>query len=259
MKNNAERQDLVASLKLKTRWKNFYQNLGLDGLVGTLDSGDVFVDVTKLRKDFEIILLSSFVDVTKLRKDFEIILLSPVETILLPPVEVQKQYLADLKYACERPINGYDPREIWLSPDTVGPNFPENISFKDRPENIPYILCLKNSQEPPCETREIPNDKVKSASELKKILKEEKKTGLTLFEYLVFRQNFISQRIAKRSNNPFPDTMYITWLLDSSLPDGRILVAGAHTDGILKVWAWPGNYKEHNCQGARWGFVVPLI
>jgi len=236
MKNNIDRQDLVAGLKsftsLKKKWKNFYQNLGLDGLVEALDSWDVFVDITKSKKDFE--------------------------TILSPPIEVQKQYLADLKSACERPINGYDPGEIWLS-STVGPNFPKNISFRDRPKNTPYILCLKNSQEPPKETREIAHSKVKSGSELKRIFKKEKRTGLTLFEYFVFRQNFILQRIAKRSNSPFPDTRYSTWLLNSSLPDGKILVAGADINGMLKIWAWPETYEEHNCQGARWGLIVPLV
>lgn len=235
-KNNTDIQEQVASLKsfiaIKEKWKNFYQNLGLASLIGTLDSWNVFIDITKPREDFEI--------------------------ILLPPVEVQRQYLADLKYACEGPINGYNPGEIWLSPDTVGPSFPNNISFKDRPET-PYVLCLENRQEPPKETIEMSYSNVKSGGELKKILKKQKRTGFTLFEYFVFRQNFISQHIVKKSNNPFPDTMYSTWLLDSSLPDGKILVAGAHTDGTLKIWAWPKTYKEHNCQGARWTVVVPLV
>jgi len=46
--------------------------------------------------------------------------------------------------------------------------------------------------------------------------------------------------------------------LNSSLPDGRILVAGADINGMLKIWAWPETYEEHNCQGARWGLIVPL-
>ena len=237
-KNNTDIQESAAGLKsfmlLKKKWKNFYRNLGLDSLVGTLDFGDVSVDVTKLRKDSE--------------------------AILLFPVEVQKRCLTYLKDACERPINGYDPGEIWPSPDTVGPNFPNNISLEDRPENIPYILCLKNSQEPPKETREMPYDKVKSGDELRKILKKKKRTGLTLFEYLVFRRNFISQCIIKNDKRHFPDMIHSTWLLNSSLPDGRILAAGTDINGTLKIWAWPKKtYKEHNCQGARWGIVIPLV
>jgi len=235
-KNNTDIQESAAGLKsfmlLKKKWKDFYRNLGLDSLVETLDFGDVPIDVTELRKDSE--------------------------AILLFPVGVQKRCLAYLKDACERSINGCDPGEIWLSPDTVGPNFPNNISFEDRPE-IPYVLCLENSQEPPKETTETPHDNVKSGGELRKILKEKKRTGLTLFEYFVFRRNLISQCIVKKNKNHFPDTMHSTWLLNSSLPDERILVAGAHTDGMLKIWAWPKSYKEHNCQGARWGVVVPLV
>jgi len=227
---------LLAFMELKKSWMSFYEKLGLVGLTETLNSGDTFVDIVGLKEDENL-------------KDLSI--------LFMPPVEVQKQYLKDLKNACE--ISG---RKIWLSPWSVEKYF-SKIKFLNRPKNRPYLFLTED-------TKEVLGEKTlnRSVIDLQEEFKEQKRVGMNLFEYLVFCEDYI-QRHSSREKISCPDVCHSVWLSDSELPGlsgaklpflktGKSLMAESIRGKQLKVLALSLDYSECNAQKARSGIVIPF-
>jgi len=116
---------LGSFLELKKRWMSFYEKLGLSDLNESLNSEDLFIDINKIKEAEDL-------------KDLSI--------LFMPPVEVQKKYLENLKNACE--AFGI---EILLSPWTVNKFFPK-IKFLNRPNDRPYLFLTENEKEAAEET-----------------------------------------------------------------------------------------------------------
>lgn len=147
---------------------------------------------------------------------------------LLPPVEIQQDYLAKIKEEIEKPIEGLreelkEEREhdSGKNPDgsikeisvcllhNVKPNFPDKIAAINRPKNRPYLLFIKDAPEVDEETL------YKHPAKLRESFKEKNETGMTLSEYLIFQRDYTQRH--KKEKHPHPDTEYWTWLTDSEL------------------------------------------
>lgn len=123
----------------------------------------------------------------------------------------------------------------------VGSCFPNEIISDGRPDEE-YLLLVEGTKEVPEETLN------RSAKDLKAYLQSRELVGLTLFEYLIFH-------FYRRDS----DANHLNWILDSKLPDGRILCARKnHKYGEISIFAYPARYKEHNSQGARPGRIFKL-
>jgi len=217
---------LLAFMELKESWMSFYEKLGLIGLAETLNSEDAFVDIVGLKEDENL-------------KDLNI--------LFMPPVEVQKQYLENLKNACET-----SDRKIWLSPWTVEKYF-SNITFLNRPKGKPHLFLTENEKEAPEETLN------GSPVVLRQSFKDQGRVGMNLFEYFIFHRSYIQEHSSEKKIS-CPDVHYAVWLLDSELPDGKPLITETESaKGYkMKVWALPVGYSEYNAQKARSGIVIPL-
>lgn len=166
-------------------------------------------------------------------------LLSPgFEAVLfLPPPDVQEEYLASLAMAYGR---------LELS-GLVRPCFPDKLVWLARP---PQRYLYATSARTEVRLSSLNHDVGRTRNLLNKITE----VGMNLFEYMLFSKAFIS------AYGFPPDNQYSTWLLDSLLPDGRILCA-SHDGFKLRIWAWPaegGEGERLRFHGCRSGAVVRI-
>ena len=224
--------------QLKEYWINFYNNINLPEFAEEISS-------------FELNLTPEQQDLLKQKQEQGFNL-----PIILPSIETQQKYLNQLKQETEKPIPGLSDQEqyidqpdssgqkgIWLS-NTVKPNFPNKISTLNRPQNQPYLMLLKDQQEPDTDTLD------KTPIELRQTFKERQETGLTIQEYLIFQYDYTQK------HKIHPETQKLTWLLDSELDNnstGPGQVLRAHWgSGSRQVRVYSGTSEHHSpYHGAR--------
>lgn len=172
---------------------------------------------------------------------------------LMPPIEIQRQYLTKIKEETEKEIPGLQEKEqyraepdssgqkgIYLS-DSVKKAFPDNIKTLNRPENKAYLLFIKDNKEVDEETKN------KTADEMREILKQKNETGLTLAEYLIFQRDY-TQR-----NQEHPEHQGATWLLDSEMAPFNVLKSYWHPDyRQIDVHSYPSGSQgsNHGCRSS---------
>jgi len=173
--------------------------------------------------------------------------------MLFPPIREQKKWLGHLKIVVElllKPDRGQEISGVWFSPGTVEKYFPEGISFLNRP-NGPYLSFINDDPGVPKETYN------RKLEDIAISFNEVGQTGQTLFEYFVFWIYYFNE--LKKVEMPYLDTVHINCLLDSDLPDKKILVVKGDKNGkCLRIFAWPKTYNEYNAQGARPTVIIPL-
>lgn len=157
----------------------------------------------------------------------------------MPPAEIQQEYLTKIKEETGKEMAGLDEKQQYTKQgtylwDSVKKDFPHNIKTLNRPENKPYLLFVKNTQELEDETIN------KTADQMRDILRQKNETGLTLSEYLLFQRDYTRRN--QTQDKPHPETQYITWLLDSETASSRVLGAvwgsgrSPGQGGFLSFW-----------------------
>jgi len=209
--------------KMREYWREFYWNHGLSKFRDSLPEK---INLTKK----QMMLISE-----KAKEGFD-------KLILLPDVEVQKEYLfKSLVETTEGWVRTNDFPEnqqykgvLWgtdwggsTNDQKIKEFFPNKLETIDRPSG-PYLIFLKDRNEPEKKPTE-PHLKTTgllsvreydyypvSNEQLRKKLKEKNETGLTLSEYLIFQRDFTEQ--CKNGEKPHPDTENTVTLLNSQTP-----------------------------------------
>ena len=198
--------------EIRENWVKFYEEHHLLELAEALPD-----KISLTREQIEIIK-------EKAKQGFNLLM-------LLPPAEIQQEYLKRIKReTSDKPLSGLPEQEqytkTYLS-DTVKSDFPKNLKTLNRPEAKPYLLFLKKSQEVPEETLD------KSPKRARAILKDKGEAGLTLSEYFLFQRDFTEK------NQVHPETQYYTFLLDSEVVSSYVLYAGWNSVGRrVKVFSF---------------------
>ena len=211
---NKEGREVVFNLEeIRQEWIIFYRNINLSELAEEMET----IDFNLTSEQIELLQEKSEQGFDKL--------------ILLPSIELQEQHLQRIKEETEKelkrlPANQqYDEKEGTHLSETIRPNFPDKITTKNREttQSKPYFVFLKDTPEVDQETLG------KTPDQLRKIFKQNKETGLTLFEYLVFQRDYTEKH--QNDEKPHPETQKYSYLLDSELSPnsstpGRVVGAG---------------------------------
>lgn len=176
--NGLEGLELIFDLeKIKEEWCDFYRIHNLQELADPLKNVEMELTPEQINLVKE-----------KVKEGF-------YKMILLPPVEIQKQYLPQILDETTKQIPGLkkkfqygeDGYRIYSFDKELRDEkiIRDKFEITNRPDNKPYLMLIKDASETSRKTRG------KSAVELRKELKQKKEAGFTLQEYLIYQRDHV--------------------------------------------------------------------